>query len=82
MGRKRKEPVAPKDDQEYSFDLDCIEFFSGLDFEQRLALQKRMVEAAENKKCMPLSFAKKVAKEMGIKPLVQKKDSDSREGNT
>ena len=69
MGRKRKvaTPVYQPEEQPYSFDLDTVLFLAEMKWEDRVAVQKRMVEVATNKKCMPLSLAKKVAKEMGVK---------------
>jgi|GEM_PF-4802498 len=69
MGRKRKiqDPAAPKfDEQPYSFDLDTVLFLGELDWNQRVAVQNRMIEIATVKKCMPLSLAKKVVKELGF----------------
>jgi hypothetical protein len=66
MGRHKKITETPiwSDEQPYSFDLDTILFLAELPWEQRIQVQKRMVETAKNKKCMSLAFAKKVAKEI------------------
>ena len=68
---KTKATLNSGEEQPYSFDIDTVLFLATFEWEPRLAIQKRMVEVAEVKKCMPLSLAKKVAKELGYKPTKQ-----------
>lgn len=65
--RKTKESPTPQfEEQPYSFDLDTVLFLAELAWDKRVTVQKRMVEVATNKKCMPISLAKKVVKELGF----------------
>jgi hypothetical protein len=62
---KKKEPTLPQwEEPEYSFDLDTILFLHELEWETRMKVEERMVEIAENKKCIPLSVAKKALKQI------------------
>lgn len=62
---KKKEPTLPQwEEPEYSFDLDTILFLHELEWETRMQVEERMVEIAENKKCIQLSVAKKALKQI------------------
>lgn len=71
MKTKKKEPTLPQwEESEYSFDLDTILFLHELEWETRLLVEERMVEIVENKKCIPLSVAKKALKQVERKNRV------------